>query len=163
MKLSLTFLAYSTVVITAMLFASCGNGAGKKNETAAPPTPAFTVFKVISKTATLQTDYPATLQGEQNIEIRPKIDGYIDKMYIDEGIAVKKGQILFRISAPQYQQDVNNAAASVNSAEADVSAAELQVKKTKSLVDQEIISHYELESAEYTLKIRRKFFLKIFQ
>ena len=68
---------------------------------------------------------------------------------------VKKGQLLFRISAPQYQQDVNNAAAAISSAEADVSAAELQVKKTKPLVEKDIISHYELESAEYTLQTRK--------
>lgn len=149
------FLSLSTGIIL-LLFCACGNNPEKTNEdagTAAVPT--YPVFKVIAQTATLQTEYPATLQGQQNIEIRPKIDGYIDHIYIDEGEVVKKGQLLFRISAPQYQQDVNNAAAAISSAEADVSAAELQVKKTKPLVEKEIISHYELESAEYTLQIRR--------
>lgn len=135
-----------------LLFA-CSN---KQNQQkAAPVVQAYPVFKVITQTATLQTDYPATLQGEQNIEIRPRIDGYIEKIYIDEGATVKKGQLLFRISAPQYQQDVNNAAAAINSAEADVSAAELQVKKTKPLVEKDIISKYELQSAEYTLAARK--------
>jgi membrane fusion protein (multidrug efflux system) len=78
--------------------------------------------------------------------------GYIEKIYVDEGTTVKRGQLLFRISAPQYQQDVNNATAAISSAEADVSAAELQVKKAKPLVEKEIISKYELESAEYTLQ-----------
>jgi membrane fusion protein (multidrug efflux system) len=74
---------------------------------------------------------------------------------VDEGATVKKGQLLFRISAPQYQQDVNNATAAISSAEADVSTAELQVKKTKPLVEKDIISKYELESAEYTLQARK--------
>ena len=139
-----------------LLLSACGNNKNKSVETEGPPPiPSYTVFKVIAKTATLQTLYPATLQGEQNIEIRPKIDGYIDKIYIDEGATVKKGQVLFHISAPQYQQEVNNAMASVNSTSADVSAAELQVKKAKSLVEQDIISRYELESAEYILQTRR--------
>lgn len=139
-----------------LLLSACGNNKNKTGETEGPPPiPSYTVFKVIAKTATLQTLYPATLQGEQNIEIRPKIDGYIDKIYIDEGATVKKGQALFHISAPQYQQEVNNAMASVNSTSADVSAAELQVKKAKSLVEQDIISRYELESAEYILQTRR--------
>ena len=142
---------------TAALLVACGN---KKDQdgaaagTAVPPQ-SYPVFKVIQQNAILQTDYPATLQGEQNIEIRPRIDGYVEQIYVDEGQAVKKGQLLFRINAPQYLQQLNNAAAAVSSAEADVNTADLQVKKTKPLVDQDIISKYELESAENTLKTRR--------
>ncbi len=145
------------VLFISMFLFACGNQNGSNAEAKAgdPPPPAYPVFKVASQTATLKTDYPATLQGEQNIEIRPKIDGYVDKIYVDEGAAVKRGQLLFRISAPQFQQDVNTANAAISSAEADVSAAELQVKKTKPLVDKEIISKYELESAEYTLQARK--------
>ncbi len=146
-------LANAAAIFTALLFSACSN---KQNqESMATAVQAYPVFKVASQTATLKTNYPATLQGEQNIEIRPKIDGYVEKIYVDEGAAVKKGQLLFRISAPQYQQDVNNAAAAISSAEADVSAAELQVKKTKPLVEKDIISKYELESAEYTLQARK--------
>lgn len=133
--------------------ASCGNKAGQQQAADMPP-PAYPVFKVIAQTSIIKTNYPATLQGEQNIEIRPKIDGYIEKIYVDEGAVVKKGQLLFRINAPQYQQTVNNATAAITSAEADVSAAELQVKKVKPLVEQDIVSKYELESAEYTLQAR---------
>jgi membrane fusion protein (multidrug efflux system) len=143
------------VIVTGFVLSSCGDKDSGNKAKIASPTPVYPVFKVASQTATLKTDYPATLQGEQNIEIRPKIDGYIEHIYVDEGATVKKGQLLFRISAPQYQQDVNTATAAINSAEADVSAAELQVKKTKPLVDKDIISKYELESAEYTLQARQ--------
>jgi membrane fusion protein (multidrug efflux system) len=102
----------------------------------------------------LRQEYPATLQGQQNIEIRPKIDGYIEKIFIDEGATVKKGQLLFRISAPQYEQEVKNALAAINSAEADVNTARLQVEKTKPLVQRQIISEYELRSAEDALKVK---------
>jgi membrane fusion protein, multidrug efflux system len=149
--------ALTLLFAAAGMLVACGS---KQNQdaattTAAAPPPSYPVFKVIQRSAILQTDYPATLQGEQNIEIRPKIDGYVEKIYVDEGQAVKKGQLLFRINAPQYLQDLNNAAAAVSSAEADVNTAELQVKKTKPLVDQDIISRYELESAENALKTRK--------
>jgi membrane fusion protein (multidrug efflux system) len=147
-----TFLQSAAFAIL-LFISACGNRSAENN--GPPPIQTYPVFKVLARTATLKTDYPATLQGEQNIEIRPKIDGYVEKIYVDEGAAVKKGQLLFRISAPQYQQDVNNAAAAISSAQADVSAAELQVRKTKSLVEQDIISKYELESAEYTLQARK--------
>jgi len=141
----------------AVALAACG---GKKEEQSAAqggpaPKEIYPVFKVIQRSAVLQTDYPATLQGEQNIEIRPRIDGYVEQIYVDEGQAVKKGQPLFRINAPQYLQLLNNAAAAVSSAETDVNTAELQVKKTRPLVEQDIISKFELESAENALKTRR--------
>src|SRR5665213_595631 len=150
------FLSFAAAIIISLLY-SCGNHSAEPVTQAgtAPSAPTYPVFKVISQTATLKTDYPASLQGEQNIEIRPKIDGYVEKIYVDEGSVVKKGQLLFGISAPQYQQEVNNAEAAISSAQADVSAAELQVKKTKPLVEKQIISNYELESAEYTLQARQ--------
>ncbi|HEY4876173.1 MAG TPA: efflux RND transporter periplasmic adaptor subunit [Puia sp.] len=102
--------------------------------------------------AKVNADFPATIQGQQIIEIRPKIDGYIDAIYVQEGAAVKKGQLLFRISNPQYEQEVITATASIKSAEADVDASKMQIAKVKPLVEKEIISKYELESAQYTLK-----------
>ena len=141
-----------------LLLSACGNNqtqGGGAPAGGSPPVQSFPVFKIAPQNTTLNSDYPATLQGQQNIEIRPKIDGYIEQIYIDEGSVVKKGQVLFRISAPQYAQDVNNAAAAVSSAEADVSTAQLQVNKTKPLVEKDIISHYELESAQLTLQARR--------
>lgn len=150
----------ATIISSALLLLSaCGNsnnkGGGAPAAGGPPPVQSFQVFKIVPQTATLNSDYPATLQGQQNIEIRPKIDGYIEQIYIDEGSVVKKGQVLFRISAPQYGQDVNNAAAAVSSAEADVSAAQLQVNKAKPLVEKDIISHYELDAAQLTLQARR--------
>lgn len=150
------YLSLATV-ITISLLCSCSNHSTEPGTKAgaSDSTQTYPVFEVVSQTATLKTDYPASLQGEQNIEIRPNIDGYVEKIYVDEGAVVKKGQLLFRISAPQYQQDVNNASAAISSAEADVSTAEMQVKKTKPLVDKQIITNYELESAEYTLQAKQ--------
>lgn len=151
-----TFHFIFAALFLAILGASCGGDQQPAPGAGAPPPPAtYSVFTITPQTATLNTDYPATLQGEQNIEIRPKVDGFVEKIYIDEGSVVKKGQVLFSISAPQYQQDVNSTAAAISSAEADVSAAQLQVDKTKPLVEKSIISHYELESAEYTLAARK--------
>lgn len=139
-----------------VFLASCSG----KNEKAAPGTaPAapqpYPVFEVAAQSATLDSEYPATLEGMENVDIRPKIDGFIEKIGVDEGAVVKKGQLLFVIHAPQYEQQVRTASAAVNSAEADVNAAQLQVNKTKPLVDKEIISRYELESAQLTLQSKK--------
>jgi len=140
-----------------MLLASCGNNEdAKKAQAAAAAAPqAYPVFAVNAQSTTLDSDYPATIEGIQNIDIRPKVDGFIQKIYVDEGAVVKKGQLLFTISAPQYEQQVRTAKASISSAEADVNAAQLQVNKTKPLVDKDIISKYDLDAAQLTLQSRK--------
>ena len=138
-----------TGVIT--LSYSCGS----KNDSAyGPGNQPMGTYKVLTlqpRSATLNTDYPASIQGLQNIEIRPKVDGFVENIYVDEGSIVKKGQLLFKIKAPQYEQDVRTAEAGIKTAEADVSAANLQVTKVKPLVEKDIISKYELEADQYTL------------
>ncbi|HRO47512.1 efflux RND transporter periplasmic adaptor subunit [Agriterribacter sp.] len=133
---------------------SCG-GANKKAAGAADAVKDYPVITVEPRATTLSSDYPATIEGQQNIEIRPKIDGYIDKIYVDEGTPVKRGQMLFKIFAPQYEQEVRTAQANIKIAEANVNAAEMEVNKVRPLVDKNIISRYELESAEFSLQSRQ--------
>ena len=74
---------------------------------------------------------------------------------MDEGAKVQKGQLLFGISAPQYEQEVRTAQADIKIAQADVNAAQMQVNKVRPLVEKDIISKYELESAQYTLEAKQ--------
>jgi membrane fusion protein (multidrug efflux system) len=137
--------------------AACSNDSAKKAELAAAaamPQP-YPVFAVNTQSTTLDTDYPATIEGIQDIDIRPKVDGFIERIFVDEGANVRKGQALFKINAPQYEQQVRTALAAISSAEANVNAAQLQVNKTKPLVDKDIISKYELDAALLTLQSRR--------
>jgi membrane fusion protein (multidrug efflux system) len=115
----------------------------------------YSVLTVEPRKAVLYVDFPATIQGEQNVEIRPKVDGYVEAIYVDEGETVRKGQRLFRINAPQYQQDLLTAQAGVRTAQADVSSALLAVNKVRPLVEKDIISKYELESAQYALESKK--------
>ena len=139
------------------VLASCGGKDDKAAQAAAAAAmpQQYPVFAVSAQATTLNSDYPATIQGIENVDIRPKVDGFIEKIFVDEGAVVKEGQLLFTINAPQYEQQVRTAAAAISSAEADVNAAQLQVNKTKPLVDKDIISKYELESAQLTLQSRR--------
>ncbi|SDL99749.1 efflux RND transporter periplasmic adaptor subunit [Siphonobacter aquaeclarae] len=141
-----------------LLASSCGKNENKQQQQqqAGKDQPKeYPVVVVARHDTELYTDYPATLQGQQNVEIRPKIDGYVEKILVDEGALVRKGQLLFRIQAPQYEQEVRTAEASIKIAEAEVNAAQMQVNKVKPLVQKDIISHYELESAEYTLQSKQ--------
>ncbi|GAB4014636.1 efflux RND transporter periplasmic adaptor subunit [Spirosoma koreense] len=128
---------------------------GQADSTALRQPKAYSVLTVVPRKTVLYVDFPAIIQGEQNVEIRPKVDGFIEAIYVDEGATVTKGQRLFRINAPQYAQDVLTAQAGVRTAQADVSSALLAVEKVRPLVEKDIISKYELESAQYTLASKK--------
>ena len=142
--------SFLSILAASVIIASCGNKNDKTAQAGAPPqVKEYKTLTLEPKTATLYTDFPATIQGQQNIEIRPRVEGYIDKIFVDEGAVVKTGQPLFKISAPEYEQEVRTASASIKSAQASVSAAKLAVNKVKPLVEKGIISKYDLESAQY--------------
>lgn len=112
----------------------------------------YAVLTLQPRPTTTYDDYPATIQGEDIVEIRPMVDGYLEEIYVSEGATVKKGQLLFKIKNPQYEQAVITAKAAIKIAEADVEVAKESVEKVRPLVDRDIVSKYELESARYTLQ-----------
>lgn len=149
---------YFLFFFSSALFLSCADNPDKKPGGGFPgggfnqgPPKDFAVLSLTPRKAKLNLDYPSTIQGQQVIEIRPKVDGYIDSIYVNEGANVRKGQLLFRIKNPQYEQDVITAGAAIKSAIASVEAAKMEVEKVRPLVEKEIVSKFELESAQYTL------------
>ena len=137
----------------AILFAvySCSNQSGGQAGMAGQVRE-YQVAEVQPQNTMLFKDYPTTLQGQQTVEIRPRVAGYIEQILVDEGDFVKKGQILFRLNANDIEAQVRSAEAQVKVAESQVSTAKINVEKTKPLVDKNIISQFELESVETNLK-----------
>lgn len=121
----------------------------------AQPISEYPVLTLQPQSVTTSIKVPATIQGQQVVEIRPMIDGYIENIYVQEGAVVTKGQLLFKIRNPQYEQALRSAEAAIKSAQADVSTAEMNLEKVKPLVEQDIVSSYELKSAKYTLEAKR--------
>ena len=126
-----------------------------RHEKAGDPAPAaareYQVTTVSPETVTIHQDFPATIEGQQVVEIRPMISGYLEGIYVNEGDHVKKGQLLFKIRNPMYEQQVITAKASINRAEADVNTADMEIEKIRPLVDKQIVSDYRLKSAELEL------------
>jgi len=147
---SLPLIYLASILLTTTLGCSGNKPAAKKDEIQS-----YEVLEVKPQPVMIYTDYPATLQGEDVIEVRPRVEGYMEELYVDEGARVSKGQRLFRISSPQFEQELRSAQAGIQTAQADVDAAAMAVRKTRPLVEKEIISSYELESAEYTLKSKQ--------
>ena len=143
------------LLLTAGLF-SCGDKKTGPGNTMLPSAvKSYGVLEITPQSFITYADFPATIEGEQNVEIRPKIDGYIEEIYVDEGATVRKGQVLFKISAPQYEQEVRTAKANIQIAQSNVNSAAMEVNKVRPLVEKNIISKYELESAEFTLQSKQ--------
>ena len=125
------------------LLTACGNNqSGMKlgdNE--------FAVLAVNSTTSDQTTSYPATIRGTQDIVVRPLVSGFIDKLCVDEGATVRKGQALFQIDPTQYAAAVGQAKAAVEMAKANVATLTLTEKNKKALFDQKIISDFEYQTA----------------
>ncbi|NIF06197.1 efflux RND transporter periplasmic adaptor subunit [Chryseobacterium sp. Tr-659] len=125
---------------------------GKKKVEKKQEIQSYQVLTLVPKAVTVYNDYPASIQGQNVVEIKPMVSGYLQDIYVPEGAMVTKGQLLFRIKNPQYEQDIITAKAAIKIAEANVNAARMNVEKARPLVQQEIVSKYELSSAQYTLQ-----------
>lgn len=129
-----------------LVMVSCGN----KNSNPfgeVDTTPQEYPTKVVSEQdAVLETVLPVTIKGQEDIEIRPRIDGFIEKMFVDEGAVVRKGQPLFKINSPQSIQSVRTAEAAVKSAEAQVGTAQINIDRVKPLVEKGIMSKVNLDT-----------------
>ena len=86
----------------AMLYlAGCASEASNLQ---APPPQLLPVVKLNTGSAITWQEYPATVQGTVNVEIRPQVSGYLEKIYVEDGAWVTKGQPLFRINSREYSQ-----------------------------------------------------------
>lgn len=98
------------------------------------------VTSPLKKDTTIVKDYVCQIQSIQHIEIRAFEGGYLEKIFVDEGQFVKKGQIMFQIMPMIYKAEMQKA-----KAEADF--AEIEYRNTKSLADSNVVSRNELALA----------------
>lgn len=125
-----------------LVIVSCGS---KQEQQApqAPPAP-FPVAQLQPKTVTSYAEYPTTIEGIVNSDVRAKTSGYIQKVLVDEGQKVRKGQVLFRLETQSLSQDASAAKARIN-------VAQVEVNKLIPLVEKNIISEVQLETAKANL------------
>ena len=110
----------------------------------------FPVQTIGSSSASMQTTYPATIKGIQDVEVRPKVSGFITKVYVHEGQAVSAGQVLFSIDSETYRAVVQQAQAGLNTANAQLNTARLTYENNKKLFEKNVIGQYELSTAQNT-------------
>lgn len=136
-------IALGLSAISLAIFASCG---GKNEQQAtAPQAPSLKVNTLEKQDITLYNSYSTNIEGEQNVEIWPKVSGFVQKIYVEEGQQVKKGQLLFKLETQTLSQDAQAAKAAVN-------VAQVEVDKLVPLVEKNIISEVQLKTAKAQLE-----------
>ena len=132
------------VAFVATVLMSCGGGGGRPtfgdNE--------YPVEAVATQSAAMQSTYPATINGIQDVEIRPKVQGFLTQINVTEGQTVSAGQVLFVIDNETYQAQVRQAQAAVNTTQSAVNTAKLTFDNTKQLHKNRVVGDYELQTAE---------------
>ena len=126
-----------------MLLASCGGGGGRPtfgdNE--------YPVTTVGTSSTDMQTTYPAAIKGVQDVQISPKVAGFITQINVKEGQTVSAGQVLFVIDNVTYQATVRQAQAGLNTAQASLNTAKLNYENSQKLHENGVIGDFELQSA----------------
>lgn len=132
-------------LMTMMFLYSCGSGEQPMGPTG--PVQAETI-RIDTATTLTYRDYPGTIEGKVNVEIRPQVDGYLKEVFVDEGAYVKAGQNLFRIQDLPYREQLNSATASLHAAEAALASAQLEIDKLTPLVQNKVVSDIQLKTAK---------------
>jgi membrane fusion protein (multidrug efflux system) len=121
---------------TIMLFASCSEHATEKEKEAT-----FIVTSPMQTDTTIYKEYVAQIHSANHIELRSQEKGYLQKIFVDEGEFVKKGQLMFKLMPAIYEAEVGRS-------KAELTYAEIEYKNTKGLADNNVVSANELPMAK---------------
>jgi membrane fusion protein (multidrug efflux system) len=127
----------------------------KPQATVAPPPPSLPVATIITGTDTTYQEYPASVEGTVNVEIRPQVSGSLDKVFVDEGAYVNAGHPLFKINDQPYRAALNNAEASLHAAEGAMANAQLEIDKLTPLVENKVVSDFQLKTAKAAFQVAK--------
>jgi len=122
-------------------------GCQKKEETAAPPPPDVKVAEVLQRTVPIYVENVGETVGASDIEIRARVEGFLQTVNFQEGSFVKKGDLLYTIDPQPLRASLAQAQGRVAEAQAQLSKAQQDVARYKPLVEKNAISREEYETS----------------
>ncbi len=139
-------------LVGSLFLFSCSSGTHNQVPKEKVRTP---VYRLVKQDVDLNKLYVSDIQAAQNVEIRSRISGFLDRIHVDEGSFVQKGQLLFSLSNGELQADISRARAAMSSLQAEVRTTEVELEKVRLLVDKKIISNTELQVAQARVNAAR--------
>lgn len=138
-------LKYTVAAGILLILGACGN---KEDENEVETAKSVPIHTIRAKDTIIKQTFVANIQANKHVEITARIEGILEKIYIDEGQTIKKNQPLFKINDSEFRIELSKATASYNSAIADAKVAEVEVERVQLLVDKKVIAVSELQLAK---------------
>lgn len=138
---------FFSLCMSALLY-GCGSANSRPPMGAEMETPSLPVITIDTASTIVSKEYTGTLEGKVNVEIRPQVDGSLQKIYVDEGAFVRAGQPLFKIDDRPYRETLRNAVAALQVAEASLTSSKVDMDKLAPLVQNKVISDVQLKTAK---------------
>ena len=141
-----TALVLSASVVLSLALAACGDGAAAPM--AGPPPADVNVAPVVSRAVHEWDEFNGRIRAVDNVELRPRVSGYIERVAFAEGQEIQKGDLLFVIDARPYQAALAQAQASLERARSQAQLARAQNARAQQLIAAQVISREEYESRQ---------------
>lgn len=153
LNLSLRVLSLFALLIS---FAACTEGNSRTlDEKDRPMALELPVLEVLTTTASTEKTYLGSVEGTDNVEIRPQVSGKLEAIFVDEGQYVTKGQKLFQIDPLSYNEVLNNEVAKRELRKAELENAALEIERLTPLVEHEVISDVRLRAAQSNYEVAK--------
>ncbi|WP_433903163.1 efflux RND transporter periplasmic adaptor subunit [Sphingobacterium puteale] len=136
----------TNLFIALVLLSSC---TGKQQGDGYQQGPAEVLFDTVTTgDATIRNEYASAIEGLSNIEIRPQVNGYLQKIFVDEGDYVRAGQTLFKIEDRIFREQLTNAKAALAVAESNLLTAKIELDRKTELTKSRIVSDIQMQEAQ---------------
>lgn len=153
LNLSLRVLSLFALLIS---FVACTEGNSRTlDEKDRPMALELPVLEVLTTTASTEKTYLGSVEGTDNVEIRPQVSGKLEAIFVDEGQYVTKGQKLFQIDPLSYNEVLNNEVAKRELRKAELENAALEIERLTPLVEHEVISDVRLRAAQSNYEVAK--------
>ena len=140
------------VVLTALVGSLFLGGCEQQKQAVPPPVPEVVVMTVQPQRVELTTELPGRTSPFLVAEIRPQVNGLIQKRLFKEGSDVKIGQVLYQIDPAPFQASLDHAQAALAKAEANVPAIRLKMQRYRELLTDKAVSQQDYDDIAATLK-----------
>jgi membrane fusion protein, multidrug efflux system len=113
-------------LLVASLLAGCGEGKSAAEKKAPPPPPAVVVAEVVQRTVPIRSEFVARTDAQDTVEIRARVQAFLEGQHFTEGTMVKKDQVLFTLDKREYEAQLKQGRAQLAKAQADLAFAKEQ-------------------------------------
>jgi membrane fusion protein (multidrug efflux system) len=131
------------IVGTGLLASACG----EKEAAAPPPPPEVLVSEVVRRDVPVQMELVGQTKGFEDVDVRARVEGFLEEVQVPEGSLVRKGDILYRIDRKPLEASLANEKAELATAQARYAKAQNDVKRLRPLAEKQAVSAQELDNA----------------